>query len=559
MIRYIIIVFLAWGFLACYDDLGNYDYHDINEITVDSVKAFYTVDQFDTLKIQPLLAGTMYSDTSRFSYTWEIDGQVVGNNAFLNYKVMNSPGEKYCRLIIEDRETGVKEYCYFNTNVVSTTAVDGILLLSNHEGHAELSFKRADRENEGFQVNFYHTMNKVYLGTQPQKMVQLYNYELNDANDLFGLQVLVDNEVKRVSYKTLLQDTVHPIYNKDYFKSQIPVNPGYPEFGSFAIDNISTDEASWMGDFMGPFQRIVRNLFVTEGKYFMTQFSGMLGGIYGLSYMRGSALGGELAPVYFYVSKKRNWQFSSFLYDIGYTTSSNIIVFDKTHHRFLYGNFAGQMNFQEIEEFRSLNLENYEPVYASPTRNQNNPFVILSDGNNYRCLMLQAPQNDAEYQAGQPTGIKFKVLGDLMIPAGQMNKYTDFYCYVTDEDFYFSTGNGLYSVNIQSLINGTWDAREVCHLTDFGYEAQATINCFDFTRSGKYIALGVARDGKQKDVTSTDLNGDVLLLNITKTTNAVSLKQKFEHAGGTPADILMKYLSYFCEGYDENFTFRDYF
>lgn len=557
MIRYIIIACLAWGLLSCYDDLGNYDYQDINEITVDSVKAFYTIDQFDTLKIEPSLAGTMYSDTSRFNFTWEFDGKVIGTSARLQYKVMNSPGEKYCRLIIEDKENGVKEYCYFNTNVVSTTAVDGILLLSNYNGHGELSFKRVDRENEEFQVNFYNAMNKTYLGTQPQKMVQLYNYELNDANDLFGLQILTDQEVRRVSYKTLMQDTVYPVYNKDYFKSQIPVNPGYPDFGNFAIENISTDELSWMGDFMGPMQRIVRNLFIAEGKYFMIQFSGMLGGVYGLSYLRGSALGGELAPVYCYVSKKKTWSLG-FFYDIGYNTSANVIVFDKTYHRFLYGNYAGQMDFQEIAEFRDLDLENYEPVYASSTRNQNNPFVILTNGSNYRCLMLQAPQNDNEYQPGQTTGIKFRVLSDLTIPAGQINQYSNFYCYVTDEDFYFSTGNVLYAANIQSLINGSWSAREICRLTDFDYEAQATINCFDFTRSGKYVALGVSRDGKQKDVSSTDLNGDVLLLNITKTTNAVSLKKKFEHAGGTPVDILMKYLSYFCEGYDENNTFRDF-
>lgn len=558
MIRYIIIVFLAWGFLACYDDLGNYKYHNINEISIDSVKSFYTVDQFDTLKIEPVLKGTMYSDTSRFSYTWEIDGSVVGSGVYLRYKVMNSPGEKYCRLIIEDKETGVKEYCYFNTNVVSTTAVDGILLLSNFDGHAELSFKRVDREEEAFQVNFYNTMNKTYLGNMPQKMVQLYNYELDDRNDLFGLQILTDNQIRRVSYKTLLEDTIHPVYNKDYFKSVIPVNPGYPDFGSFEIENMSADELSWMGDFMGPFQRLVCNLFISEGKYYMTRFSGMMGGIYGLSYVRGSALGGELSPVYCYVSKKKNGTFSTFFYDIGYSTSTNLIVFDKTHHRFLYGNYAGQMDFQEIKEFHSLDLGNYEPVFASPTRNQNNPFVILSDGSNYRCLMLQAPQNDNEYQAGETTGIKFKVISDLMIPAEEMNKYTDFYCYITDEDFYFSTGDALYCVNIQSLINGTWSSREICRLADYGYNAEATINCFDFTRSGKYIALGVSRDGKQKDETSTELNGDVLLLNISKTTNAVSLKRKFEYAGGTPADILMKYLSYFCEGYDESYTFRDY-
>lgn len=558
MVRYILIAFLASMLVSCYEDLGNYKYHDINELTIDSIKTIYTIDQFDTLKIEPQLAGTMYADVTRFTYSWEIDGKIVGSELSLCHKIMNSPGEKYCRFIIEDLGTGIKEYCYFTTNVVSTTAADGIMLLSDYKGHSELSFKRLDQEAAPFQVNFFYDMNKTYLGTKPDKMVQLYSYEVNGDGEIYGLHVLSDNDLKRISHRTLLLDSIYPVYNKDYFKSLVPVNPGYPDFGNFDVENMYTDELSWQGDFMGPFQYMVSDIFMVKGKYFTVQQATTRGGTYALSYLRESALAGELSPVSFYVSKTKVGEFGSLFYNIGYSVSTYRIMFDKTNHRFLYGANSGQSAFKEITEFSALNLESYEPVFGSPTRNVNNPFVVLSDGANFRCLMLQAPRNDSEYAQGQTTGIKFKVVGDYTVPAGQMDKFSDFYCYVTDEYFYFSTGSVLYSVNIQGMINGTWDAREICRLSDFGYDTKATINCFDFARSGNHVILGVSRDGKHKGETSDELNGDVVVLTINKANNAMALKQKYEHVGGTPADIIIKYLTYFCEGYDSNKKFRDY-
>ena len=65
---------------ACYDDLGNYDYHEINELEVDSIHPLYNVDIDDSLCIYPTLKGTMYSDTNRFTYQWEIGAQTVGTS-----------------------------------------------------------------------------------------------------------------------------------------------------------------------------------------------------------------------------------------------------------------------------------------------------------------------------------------------------------------------------------------------------------------------------------------------------------------------------------------------
>ena len=550
------LAFISLSMTACYKDLGNYDYHDINELAIDSILSFYTVDQFDTLKIDPLLTGTQYSDSSRFAYVWEIAGDTVSTHLNLRYRVMNSPGEKYCRFIVTDKETGVREYTYFYTTVVSATAVDGILLLGNYDGHSELSFKRLDRMEAPFQENIFQVINGEYLGMQPQQLVQWYNYEATSDADNYGLHVLTDGQIKRLSDKTLMLDEVYPVYNQGYFKSIIPVNPSYPDFGDFAsIQSAAADVGSWQGDFMGLFSTVTNYWFIYGGKYFMTGMAMTRGGSYATSYLRESEMGGELSPVCFKVSTREINSFSSIVYNIGYNHSDYMILFDVTNHCFVYGSCSGQAAFKEITEFRGTDFTSFEPVFGSPTRNVNNPFVVMSDGNNFRCLMLQAPQNSGEYSSG----IEFRILHDLDVPQGMMNEYSDFYCYVTDEDFYFSTDGVLYSANIQSMINGSWNAKPICELSDFGYDENATINCFEFTRSGEYIALGIATDGKRPNETSSELNGDVLLLKIDKTSNnAVSLFKKFEHVSGTPADIIFKYLTYYCKGLDYNKEFRDY-
>ena len=53
---------MALFFYACYDDKGNYDYREINEITVEGIEASYARDVDDSLRIYPPSATTATSD-----------------------------------------------------------------------------------------------------------------------------------------------------------------------------------------------------------------------------------------------------------------------------------------------------------------------------------------------------------------------------------------------------------------------------------------------------------------------------------------------------------------
>ena len=45
---------------ACYDDLGNYSYREINELHVEGIESAYARDVDDSLNIVPVLQGTQY-------------------------------------------------------------------------------------------------------------------------------------------------------------------------------------------------------------------------------------------------------------------------------------------------------------------------------------------------------------------------------------------------------------------------------------------------------------------------------------------------------------------
>lgn len=51
MIKYFLISILASVVIACYEDKGNYDYREINEVRISGIDKQYKVGRWDTLAI----------------------------------------------------------------------------------------------------------------------------------------------------------------------------------------------------------------------------------------------------------------------------------------------------------------------------------------------------------------------------------------------------------------------------------------------------------------------------------------------------------------------------
>jgi hypothetical protein len=100
--------------ISCTKDQGNYDYHDINELTVGGLKATYVVTtSVDTLRISPAIVMTEpVSDPSRMEYTWLAKKgttivDTLGTAKELNYPVSLPPDNYTLQVRILDKQTKV--------------------------------------------------------------------------------------------------------------------------------------------------------------------------------------------------------------------------------------------------------------------------------------------------------------------------------------------------------------------------------------------------------------------------------------------------------------------
>ena len=64
IITFLYLLILAY---ACYDDKGNYDYREINQISIQNIDSLVLCDQMDLLSIPVTLEGTQYSENAFFN------------------------------------------------------------------------------------------------------------------------------------------------------------------------------------------------------------------------------------------------------------------------------------------------------------------------------------------------------------------------------------------------------------------------------------------------------------------------------------------------------------
>ena len=68
---------------SCYSDKGNYDYEDVNEITVDLGGAKYTYVVGNVAKLEPTLTfATREIAESELEYNWTLNGEFVSDKGY---------------------------------------------------------------------------------------------------------------------------------------------------------------------------------------------------------------------------------------------------------------------------------------------------------------------------------------------------------------------------------------------------------------------------------------------------------------------------------------------
>lgn len=152
-INILVSLFLAFSFIACFDDKGNYDYHEVAELTIENIPELIEVlGSSDHIIVQPKvtssLEGEITNDNPNFEFTYKLEkksGGTLSDDKWVNLNPSKSldldtlasfPANTYIVwFTVKDMRSGVETSTTFDVKVTSPT-YEGWMLLCN-EGNQE--------------------------------------------------------------------------------------------------------------------------------------------------------------------------------------------------------------------------------------------------------------------------------------------------------------------------------------------------------------------------------------------------------------------------------------
>ena len=553
---YLLFILAITCFTACYDDLGNYDYRDINELEVEGIENMYARDVDDSLHIYPTLKGTQYSDTSQFTYQWEIGSNIMAETHDLNLLINMTTGEKKCRYIVTDKKTGIQKYTSFRLNVSSSTAGDLILVLSKYQGRAEMSYLRLDKP-ANWAINYYEGRFNRPLGINPQQLLPCYieTAQSSPVTCRSGrLMVLCDDMAALFDKGTMLQDTLDPYLTGTAYTGIATYPPQEDDISGYKTQFMRTGINFWRSNPYGAgFQQSEQFYEISGGTLYTVSTA-----------TNTSARGTFKANIKSYYEKGYLCPFGYWddmsdnelghLGDMG-RTLGDFIMFDRENGKFTFYD-GGHMRpvADDVPVYSG-----YELLWGSATNltPNNRSVAVLNKGDQTRLVMLETGQD--------PNSIGGKVRTKHLVnevSGGVINSSSKFYVTTYVDHLYFTVGNAFYCYNLGDMYSGVVPGRahKQFDLTQYGYDANAVITDICVSRSEKTLLIGVSRYGTDTEAMGDEAKGDLLYfdLNVSGKQFKYNEEKSAKGIAGIPVDVEIKYQTYWRNGMEQDgMTLRD--
>ncbi len=263
LIIYIVLVASAACLGSCYKDLGNYDYHAINEVTISGIDTVngYTASFGDTLLINPVVTGSQDpTGTHKYSYQWsffdQIKGdQIISTNKTLNIRITQVPGSYTLQYKVTDSATGVLFHTR-TTVLVKTDVYEGYLVMNEVAGNTRLDMLSYDVVAGKF-TQYTDVLKKMGSSLPPQgqpyKVVcTRTSTAFNYSDSTYGIYVITASGTNRINSETF---DWRPTYNIRY-----EVAGNIPQ--DFKADNMVADPAFY---FITIFMVSYNNVYLRSG------------------------------------------------------------------------------------------------------------------------------------------------------------------------------------------------------------------------------------------------------------------------------------------------------
>jgi hypothetical protein len=179
---------------ACADDKGNYDYVDINEVSVESPAdgtKFTCIAFVDSLNIEPVVESTLGS-SQNYEYEWKMipvgtntsdineEETILSHDPKLKMFVTQKAGEYSIYFSITDKDTGIRWINRYAVNVRSLTS-EGWLVLCDNQGESRMDVIFNVSEDEDIVAHNIWSESTFKTG-KPERL--FYNYYVSGCATL---------------------------------------------------------------------------------------------------------------------------------------------------------------------------------------------------------------------------------------------------------------------------------------------------------------------------------------------------------------------------------------
>lgn len=371
---------------SCYDDKGNYDYHELSEVRIDTadlgIQEAYVISRYDKLEIEPNVyyngklanhdanmpldyVWTIYSAYSGANVDKTVD--TIGHQAKLDAEITRTASSYYILLTVTNREDGTEQYFKVKCQVEESITAGWMLLYepSDNPGKSDIGLvvnplvKKNIIQNKEF-WNLYSSSN----GGQPMdgNPIRIMRPAVDLAKGSDPVFIQTDKD-----FCGLNNDTFERILNLNQMFYETPSTLGLSYYGVKSVagggEIIINDNKLYTSSFSG----LSRNDFFGQAKT----------GDYG-----------SLAP---YASEVKNMAFDA-------------VVYDNTNGNFLGVNRAGisLVPFASQDATCPVDVNNVGMKYVMSDwgRNYQEYYIMDKDDNRYLVTANFSTANSATNNIG---------------------------------------------------------------------------------------------------------------------------------------------------------------
>lgn len=211
--RFFTLFAVASLFLAsCYEDKGNYDYHALDKVTIDTVgsgvQPEYAIMRFDTLELNPdvVFNGQRASEGANvpLDYQWTIYSAVsgsganavidtIGNERTLKAVINRTGGNYYVQLVVTNRNDNIRQFLRIPVSVSEVFDGGWMVFYERNDvpGTSDLAliynpWTKLHANYNRYYTNVYETTNGTPLEGKPIRCLDIA-VSLASGNNYVGL------------------------------------------------------------------------------------------------------------------------------------------------------------------------------------------------------------------------------------------------------------------------------------------------------------------------------------------------------------------------------------